>query len=29
LEEDKTIEKYNLVFNPKEVEVVPVDRIFQ
>jgi zinc protease len=29
LEEDKTIEKYNLAFNPKEVEVVPVDRIFQ
>jgi zinc protease len=29
LEEDKTIEKYNLSFNPKAVEVVPVDRIFE
>jgi zinc protease len=29
LEEDKAIEKYNLSFNPKAVEVVPVDRIFE
>jgi zinc protease len=29
LEEDKVIEKYKLGLNPKEVEVVPVERVFQ
>jgi zinc protease len=29
LEEDKIIEIYKLNFNPKKVEVVPVDRMFQ
>ncbi len=29
LEEDKTIETYKLSFNPKAVEVVPVDRVFE
>lgn len=29
LEEDKVIEKYNLGFNPKSVEVVPVENVFQ
>jgi zinc protease len=29
LEEDKIIESYKLNFNPKKVEVVPVDKMFQ
>lgn|GEM_PF-4734071 len=29
LDEDKTIESYKLNFNPKRVEVVPVDKVFQ
>ena len=29
LEEDKIIESYKLNFNPKKVEVLPVDRVFQ
>lgn len=29
LEEDKIIESYKLNFNPKKVEVVPVDQVFQ
>ena len=29
LEEDKLIESYKLNFNPKHVEVVPVDQVFQ
>jgi zinc protease len=29
LDEDKLIESYKLNFNPKRVEVVPVDRVFQ
>jgi zinc protease len=29
LEEDKSIESYKLNFDPKKVEVVPVDRVFQ
>ncbi|HWN98634.1 MAG TPA: pitrilysin family protein [Blastocatellia bacterium] len=29
LEEDKMIESYKLNFNPKKVEVVPVDQVFQ
>lgn len=29
LEEDKIIESYKLVFNPKEVEIVPVDTVFE
>jgi len=29
LEEDKIIESYKLNFNPKKVEVVPVDKVFQ
>ena len=29
LDEDKVIEGYKLNFNPKKVEVVPVDRVFQ
>jgi len=29
LEEDKIIESYKLNFNPKKVQVVPVDKVFQ
>src|SRR5262249_13983259 len=29
LDEDKVIESYKLNFNPKRVEVIPVDRVFQ
>ena len=29
LEEDKLIESYKLNFNPKQVEVVPVEQVFQ
>ncbi|MCI0489114.1 MAG: insulinase family protein [Blastocatellia bacterium] len=29
LEEDKLIEKYKLDFNPKAVEVVPIEKVFQ
>jgi hypothetical protein len=29
LDEDKTIESFKLSFNPKKVEVVPVEQVFQ